>query len=154
MLLDPVIVGPVSALLGALIGGGTSLAAAIYSQRCQDRLQRISHEITKRETVYSEFIMSASDLLIKVYTHDEIVLSGGEQRMIGLLNRMRIFATPQIVAAADAVVKALVEISLKPGMELRQLMAQSLSKSPDPDPLLEFSVLCRKDLDDVRRKFV
>jgi hypothetical protein len=154
MQIDPVIVGPVSALLGAFIGGGTSLIAAFYSQRCQNRLQRIAHEITKRETVYAEFVMNSSNLLIKAYTHDEIVLSGDEQRMIGLVNRMRIFATPQVVAAAEAVVKAIAEISLKPGMELRQLVAESLSKNPDPDPFRKFSMLCRKDLDDVRRNFV
>ena len=36
---------PVSALLGAIVGGGTSLVAAIYTQRCQDRLQRVAVEV-------------------------------------------------------------------------------------------------------------
>ena len=42
--IDPTLLGPVSALLGALVGGGASLVAAIYTQRCQDRLQRIARE--------------------------------------------------------------------------------------------------------------
>jgi hypothetical protein len=40
----------------ALMGGGASLIAAVYTQRRQDRLQRVAREITKRETVYADFI--------------------------------------------------------------------------------------------------
>jgi hypothetical protein len=34
---------------GALIGGSASVTAAVYTQRYQDRLQRVAHEATKRE---------------------------------------------------------------------------------------------------------
>ena len=63
---------------GALVGGGALLLGAIYSQRSQDRLQRVASEIAKRETVYADFVMSASNLLLNAYTHDEIALSGDE----------------------------------------------------------------------------
>ena len=55
MHIDPAILSPLSALLGALIGGGASLCAAICTQRCQDRLQRIAGEVAKREAVYAEW---------------------------------------------------------------------------------------------------
>jgi hypothetical protein len=84
------------------------------------------------------------------YTRDEIELSGDEQRLIGLLNRMRFFAPPNVVAIAEAALRAIIEISLKPSIELRQLAMQALSKRLD-DPLLEFSVICRADLDTVHR---
>ena len=145
------ILSQVSGLLGALIGGGASLAVAIYNQRSEERLQRVANEITKRETVYADFLVSASKLLLNAYTHDEIVLGGDEQHLIGLINRMRLFAPPDVVAEAEAVLKAIVEILLKPSIELRQLATESLSKSPDPDPFLKFSLICRADLDHVRR---
>ena len=151
MQIDPALLGPVSALLGALIGGGTSLATAIYTQRHQDRLQRVASEVTKRETIYGDFVMSASDLILNAYIHDEIVLTGDEQRLIGLINRMRLFASAGVVGAAEAVLKAIVEIALQPSIELRKLAAEALSKSPDPDPLLAFSLICKDDLDNVRR---
>jgi hypothetical protein len=44
-----------------------------------------------------------------------------------------------------------VEIALKPSIELRQLAKEALSKTPEPDPLLAFSEICRSDLDHVRR---
>jgi hypothetical protein len=122
MYIDPALLGPVSALMGALIGGSTSLVAAVYTQRHQDRLQRVASEVAKRETVYADFVMSASNLVLNAYTHDEIVLSDDERRLIGLMNRMRLFAPPDVIRGAEAVLRAIVEISLKPSVELRQLV--------------------------------
>ena len=151
MLIEPAFLGPVSVLLGALVGGGASLLGTIYTQRSQDRLQRVASEIAKRETVYADFIMSASNLLLSAYTRDEISLGGDEQRLIGLMNRMRLFAPPDVVSGAEAVLRGIVEISLKPSIELRQLAKEALSKSLDPDPLVTFSSICRADLDNVHR---
>jgi hypothetical protein len=151
MSIDPALLSPVSALVGALIGGGTSLIAAIYTQRGQDRLRRVAGEVAKRETVYADFVICASNLLLHAYTHDGIELTGDEQRLIGLINRMRFFAPPKVVATAEKVLRAIVEIALKPSVELRQLAQDALSKSLDPDPLLELSLVCRADLDNVRR---
>ena len=152
--IDPTLLGPVSALLGAIVGGGASLVAAIYTQRCQDRLQRVAREVEKREAVYADFVMHASNLLLNAYTRDEIVLGGDEPRLIGLINRMRLFASPEVVGGAEKVLRVIVEISLKPSIELRQLAKEALSKGLDPDPLLAFSSTCRADLDNVRRTTV
>jgi hypothetical protein len=151
MTIDPTLLSPISALLGATVGGAATLLGAIYTQRRQDRIQRIASEVAKRETVYAEFIMSASNFLLKAHTRDEIELGGDEQRMIGFRNRMRLFAPASVVDGAEAVLRAIVEISLKPSVELRQLAKEALSNSLDPDPLLAFSSLCRADLDDVHR---
>ena len=47
--------------------------------------------------------------------------------------------------------RTIVEIMLKPRIELRQLAKQALSKGLDPDPLLTFSSICRADLDNLHR---
>jgi hypothetical protein len=151
MTIDPTLLSSVSALLGATVGGAATLLGAIYTQRRQDRLQRVASEVAKRETVYAEFIMSASNFLLKAHTRDEIELGGDEQRMIGFRNRMRLFAPASVVDGAEAVLRAIVEISLKPSVELRQLAKEALSNHLEPDPLLAFSSLCRADLDDVHR---
>lgn len=151
MHMDLGVLTPLSAMLGAITGGFASLIAAIYTQRRAERLQRIAAEIAKREQVYAAFVMDASNLLLKAYTSDELALSGDEQHLIGLINRLRIFASPDVVASAEAVIRAIVEISLQPSVELRKLAKEALSKSVDPEPLLEFSRVCRTDLDDVRR---
>ena len=95
--------------------------------------------------------MSASKLLLDAFIHDEILPSDDEQHLIGLINRMRLFAPLNVVGGAEAALRAIVEIALKPSIELRQLAKQALSKNPEPDPLLAFSEICRADLDQVRR---
>jgi hypothetical protein len=67
---------------------------------------------------------------------------------------MRLFAATDVLKGAEEVLKAIVEISLKPSVELRRLAQDALSKSLDPDPLLTFSVICRADLDNVLRTAV
>jgi hypothetical protein len=151
MNIEPALLGPVSLFLGALVGGGASLLGAVYTRRSQDRVQRVASEIAKRETVYADFVMSASSLLLNAYTRDEISLSGDEQRLIGLINRMRLFAPPDVVEGAEAVLRGIVEILLKPSIELRQLAKQALSKSIE-DPLLVFSSICRADLNSLHRR--
>ena len=42
MNIDPPLLSAVSGLIGALLGGGASLIAAVYTQRRQDRLQRVA----------------------------------------------------------------------------------------------------------------
>ena len=153
MHIEPALVGPVSLFLGTLVGGTASLLGAIYSQRFQGRIQRIGTEIARRETVYADFVMSASSLLVNAYTRDEISLSGDEQRLIGLINQMRLFAPPHVVEGAEAALRGIVEILLKPSIELRQLAKQALSKSIE-DPLLTFSSICRADLDSLPRTVV
>jgi len=153
MHIDPAVVSAISALVGALVGGGASLIAAIYTQRYQDRLQRVAREATKRETVYADFIMNASKLLLNAYLLDGFKLDSDGQHLLGLANRMRLFAPVNIIDEADSVIRQLIEISLKPSVDLRKLAMTELSKKHDSDLLLPFSLACRADLDKVYRSF-
>ena len=151
MTINPATLSPLSALFGALIGGTTSLLAAVYTQRQQDRLQRVASEAAKRETVYADFAAHASNLLLHAYLNDDIVLTGDEHRLMGLINRMRFFAPPCVVEAAEAVARTIAEVALQPSVDLRKLAMDARSKGLEPDPLLKFSMVCRADLDRVRR---
>jgi len=151
MQFDPALLSALAALAGALIGGGASLTAAIYTQRYQDRQQRAARETTKRESVYADFIMSASNLLLKAHLSDGLTLGGDEQHLIGVANRMRLFAPPNVVQEAEAVIRGVIKISLEPSVNLRKLTMADLSKNPDSDLLLAFSLACRADLNNVYR---
>jgi hypothetical protein len=48
-------------------------------------------------------------------------------------------APPDVIKGAEAVFRAIVEISLKPGIEVRRLANEALSESLEPDPLLSFN---------------
>jgi hypothetical protein len=65
---------------------------------------------------------------------------------------MRFFASSAVVERAEAVIKAILQIALKPGVDLRQLAKDAFSSNlPEPDPLMKFSQICRADLDNVHR---
>jgi hypothetical protein len=151
MNIDPPLLSAISALVGALMGGSASLAAAIYTQRRQDRLQRIARETTKRESVYADFIMTASKLLLQAYVNEGPRLDADEQHLIGLANRMRLFAPQSVIEQAEAVIKKIVELSLKPGMDVRKLTLEEVAKRRHSDPLLPFSLASRSDLDNIYR---
>lgn len=151
MQVDPTLMSPIAALVGALVGGSASLVAAIYTQRAKDRLQRVAAEIAKREAVYAEFVMSASQLMLNAHLRDDVALGGEEQRLVGLINRMRLFASAEVLGSAEAVLRAIVDVLLRPRVDFRQLAMEALADGPWPDPLLPFSLVCRADLDDVRR---
>ena len=150
MHIDPSFLSPLSALFGALAGGSASLTGAVYTQRVQNRLQRAAAEVAKRELVYADFVMNASQLLLDAYLRDDLALNGDQQRLVGLINRMRLFAPAEVIAGAEAVLKAIVDILLKPRVELRQLAIDAVSNGLMSDPLLPFSSVCRLDLDKVR----
>ena len=84
MIVEPALLNSTPALVGAVIGGGASLAAAVYTQWYQDRRQRIAREADKREAIYGEFIMSASKVLVSAYISDKLSWTGDEQHLIGL----------------------------------------------------------------------
>lgn len=151
MLPEPTVMSAVSALVGALIGGGGSLASAVYTQRYQDRLQRVSREANKRASVYASFMMSASKMFLKSHVNDGFTLNGDEQHLIALVNRMRLFAPPEIIEAAEAVIRKVVEISLQPSIDLKQLTMEDVARYSEADLLLPFSLACRADLDNLHR---
>jgi hypothetical protein len=110
--------------------------------------------MTKREMVYADFISNASRLLLKAQVRDEIKLGGNEQQLIALTDRMRLFAPPNVIHEAEAVIRAIVEIWLQPSVEPRTLAEAALSNSRAPDPLLSFSLICRADLEKVHQSVV
>jgi hypothetical protein len=153
MQIDPALLTSAAGLVGALIGGAASLTVAMYTQRNQQRLQRVAHEIEKREGVYGEFMAKASDTIMDAYVSDvgAIDLTKNGQQLIRSINRMRLFAPPEVVHEAEATLKAIIEISLKPSVSLGDLAKAAMSKRPDPDRLLRFAELCRADLETLPR---
>ena len=130
MYIEPTILSAVSALTGAFMGGGASLIAALYTQRCQNRIQRATREVTKRETVYAEFIMNASKSLLNAYLYDEIRLDSEQQALIGIANRMRLFAPTKVIEEAERIIRTLIQISLEPRVRPAQARDNGASGKP------------------------
>lgn len=151
MVAEPALLHSTSALFGAMIVGGASLTAAIYSQWYQGRLQMMNREANKREAIYGEFIMSASKAVVKACITDNLSWTRDEQHLIGLINRMRLFAPPVVITEAEAVIRTLVGIALQPKRELNELAKTTLTDRSVPDLLLRFSLASQADLKGIYR---
>lgn len=146
MIGEPELLHSTSALFGAMIVGGASFAAAIYSQWYQGRVQRMTREANKREAIYGDFIMSASKAVVTAYINDSLSWTRDEQHLIGLINRMRLFAPPHVIAEAESVIRTVVRISLQPKLEIEELARTTLTDRSAPDLLLSLSLLSQVDL--------
>lgn len=147
--MEPGSLSAVSALVGSLVGLSASVATNWMSQRTQARRQLIDAELRKREELYAEFISECSKLAIDALDHS---LDNPEKvlQVYALENRIKLCASPPVVAAAAQAIQWIGEqytkTNLAPG-ELKQLVLEAF-RDPDKrsDPLKPFSEACRREL--------
>ena len=110
-----------------------------------------NREANKREAIYGDFIMSASKAVVKASITDTLSWTRDEQHLIGLINRMRLFAPPDVITEAEAVIWSLVDIALQPKRELNELAKTTLTDWSVRDLLLLFSLASQADLTSIYR---
>jgi hypothetical protein len=147
--MEPGSLSAVSALVGSLVGVSASVATNWMNQRMQARRQLIDAELRRREELYSEFISECSKLAIDALDHS---LDSPEKilQIYALENRIKLCASPPVVAAAAQAIQWIGEqytkTNLAPG-ELKQLVLTAF-REPDTrsDSLKPFSDACRREL--------
>jgi hypothetical protein len=65
-------------------------------------------------------------------------------QIYALTNRIRLLSTPEVVEAADTVVRIIVDTYLAPNITLHEMRTNWIDKHVDP--LRDFSEACRKEL--------
>jgi hypothetical protein len=58
--MDAAYVSAVSALAGSVVGGLTSGITTLMSQRAQARAGQFAHDMSRREDLYKDFVVAAS----------------------------------------------------------------------------------------------
>ena len=122
--MDASVISALAALLGAGIGGLTSVLASWLNQHTQARAQWLAQDKTRRQELYKEFIEEASRSHINSLQNDKPDLPA----LIGLyakISRMRIMSSPNVVDSADQIVRAIVDTYLAPNKtfpELRDML--------------------------------
>jgi hypothetical protein len=146
--MDRAALSALAAILGSLVGASATIATTWLTQRTQARRSSVETEIRKREVLYGEFIAEGSKLLIESIDHK---LDDPERlySLYAVLNRIRLVASDEVLAAADRTSTQIIERFFRPNLssdEMRQLVLTR----PD-DPLKEFSEVCRLDLRTLQR---
>ena len=143
-----------AAIMGALVGGLASLASTWVSERTRHKRDQLQREITKRETIYSDFIDHASKLYVTSATHnldDDVNLEpelAGAVSLYGIASRIRLFASDRVIKEAEAVLELILIQFGAENISVQELREKKLNER---DPLKSFSVCCRRELHDLQR---
>jgi hypothetical protein len=143
------IIPALAALIGAAIGGLTSLLASWYSQRIQARAQWVIQDKSRREELYKDFIQDATICYADALQHDKPNVSV----LIGLyaeIGRMRLLSSPRVVASAEEIGRKINKAYLKPNKTFGEL--QDMVERNELDILSDFSEACRKEFEALRHE--
>ena len=142
--MDVAYISALSALAGSVVGGLTSGITTWLSQRAQVRAVRLEHELSRREMLYKDFIISAS----KAYG-DAMVSNDPQIPVIvdlyAMISIMRVVSLPQTLASAEKVMHATTQVYFEQNRTVRELHDRVM-KGNAVDPLKEFSEAARNEL--------
>jgi hypothetical protein len=144
--MDSTLTSVLAALSGSVIGATTPVLSNFVLQRSMAQRELTNREIAQREELYSEFIRQGTSCYAKALSQsleniDEIVA------MYALVNRIRLFASHNVLEAAEAFVKKLVATYGENNMTIDQIKSVALEEHVDP--LNDFALKCRSELREV-----
>ena len=139
----------VTMISSLLIGGSATVASAWVTQRTLNKRELIRVEMSKRETLYGDFIGECSRLLVDALIH---TLEKPETLLpaYALLNRIRLCASGVVLAEAERLLRRITDQYFSNNLTLDNV--HSIMRSDDADPLLAFGKACRAELKSMRAR--
>ena len=147
--MDSSLITALSVVLGALVGGTSSIVTALFTQRAQSRRESVKVEIQRRELVYTEFINECSKLLNDALERS-LESPAAFVQVYALLNRIRLTSSDAVVAAAEQLIKNIIDQYFQPKVSIEELRKMAAPGS-GADPIQQFSETCRHELHQLLR---
>ena len=147
--MDSSLISASAALIGASIGGLTSVLASWLLHQRQVRVQWVAQEVDRRRDLYKEFIEDASKCYVDALQHD----TGDIPGLVALhatIDRMRILSSPTVMASADKVRRKILDTYIEPDKSFPELRELVRANGDSFDLLREFSGACREEFDALR----
>jgi hypothetical protein len=142
--MNPAILPALTGILGSLLGGSASVATAWVTQKTASKRKMLRAEITRRETLYGEFINECSaralDAVENTLKHSDRLLS-----IYSLVNRIRLCASDRVLAEAEGALAMVAEQYFRPSLAPEQVRAL-IRNGAKADPLKSFAEACRAEL--------
>jgi hypothetical protein len=135
-------ISALAALGGSIVGALTSFVTTWLTLNSQERANRAARELTRRETLYGQFIEEAA----KLYTDALMNQQTDAKKFIdlySLASKLRLFASPEVLGKAEQVMTQIIEIYENPKKDFHWAIS-----SQDPrnmDILRTFSETCRRE---------
>jgi hypothetical protein len=141
--MEPAYISAFAALAGTAIGGLASFATSWVTQHAQTRAQRIVAEKDARAALFGRFLDEAAKLYSDALQNrrDDVTALMG---IYGLTNRIRLISSPEVVEAADTVVRIIVDAYQAPNITMAEMRENWIDRHIDP--LRDFAEECRKEL--------
>ena len=145
--MNPTIVSALAALLGALVGGTTSVLASWIAQRGQAVSKSRDRLLGQREKLYREFIENSVECYANALQHDEVD-AALVVRLYGTIDLMRLHSSQPVIDAAQQVRARIMNTYRDPNKDPAAIAKLVLSDSIDL--LGTFSSVCREELASLR----
>jgi len=138
----------VSALAGSVVGGLTTGLSTWISQTVSARSALLSSNLTRRQELFRDFIVAASQVYGEALTSNEPKIPELLD-LYALVNRMRVLCGPESAGAGQKLMRVILDTYSAPNKTFSQL--RQMVASDELDPLKEFSVAARKEIENTRR---
>jgi hypothetical protein len=141
------VISALAALVGAAIGGLTSVFASWLTRRTQVRAEWLANDVAWRQELYKTFIEEATNCYVHALQHQEPDLTalGNVYAKIG---RMRIESSREVADEADVVGRKIVDTYLAPDKSFIEIRAMLGDGSIDI--LGKFGDVCRAEFESLR----
>jgi hypothetical protein len=147
--MDSAMITAMAAVGGSMVGAMGTFVGSWITQRFHDRRDMLADQIARRETLYSDFISESARLLVDALEHN-VVDPKNLIPAYALLSRIRLGSSPRVLAAAEDVLKDIMETYPKPNLTAEQIRSGTMR---DETPLKAFSEICRGELESMQRQF-
>lgn len=140
-------VSPALGLIGALIGGATSLATTWMTTRAEKRAARIEADTRHRRDLYARFMEQLADMYAHALCSESI---NYEQLAKGyaLRGQIALVASNPVLVSADQAMKFIIDMTIE--KRASDTHTRKLMDSDNADVIHGFSLACRNELQSIR----
>jgi len=140
---NPATISALAAILGSLAGALASSVSAWITQRHQDQRDLVARRLFHREQLYADFIGESARAFADAFEHS----FRDPTKLVptyALLSRIRLSSSTEVLGNAERVVDRIIATYSAPNLTPEEIPSMVANHN---DPLLEFSRLCRRELD-------
>jgi len=147
--MDATFISAAAALGGAAIGGALSFLGSWIVQQRLVRSQWVVQDRLRRQDLYKEFIQAASKCFADALQHDKPDIASLTV-LYEKISRMRVMSSPAVLAAAEEVLRRIIDTLFEPAMVVTNVKVRELFDTGKGNFLRHFSEACRDEFDALR----
>jgi hypothetical protein len=146
---SPATIPMLSAFGGSIIGALSSTVSALVVQRHRERRELVANKVSQLEQLYSDFINESARLLVDAVQHS-LEDPGTLVPVYALISRIRLRSSTEVIESGERLIATILKVYIEPNLTPEELQSAA---STHHDYLQEFSTVCRRELESIRKSF-